>query len=72
MTAAQVKAIASGNPRILERVAIEVELARLSRLYSVWRKSRHHLRWEAEALPVRVREADERVAAHQQAITVRD
>ncbi|MBL8206011.1 MAG: hypothetical protein JNM09_17375 [Blastocatellia bacterium] len=72
MTAAQVKAIASGNPRILERVSIEVELARLSRLYSVWRKSRHHLRWEAEAMPRRVFEADERVAAHQQAIRVRD
>lgn len=72
MTAAQVKAIASGNPRILERVSLEVELARLSRLYSVWRRSRHHLKWEAEAMPVRVREADERVTAHQQAITVRD
>jgi hypothetical protein len=72
MTAAQVKAIASGNPRILERVSIEVELARLSRLYSVWRKSRHHLKWEAEAMPTRVREADERLAAHQQAITVRE
>jgi hypothetical protein len=72
MTAAQVKAIASGNPRILERVSIEVELARLSRLYSVWRKSRHHLKWEAEAMPTRVREADERVTGHQQAITVRD
>jgi hypothetical protein len=72
MTAAQIKAIASGNPRILERVSIEVELARLSRLYSVWRKSRHHLKWEAEAIPARVREADERVVAHQQAITVRD
>ncbi|MBL8208600.1 MAG: hypothetical protein JNM09_30495, partial [Blastocatellia bacterium] len=72
MTAAQVKAIASGNPRILERVSIEVELARLSRLYSVWRNSRRHLKWEAEALPVKVREADERVTAHQQAIAVRD
>lgn len=72
MTAAQVKAIASGNPRILERVSIEVELARLSRLYSVWRNSRRHLKWEAEAIPARVREADERVTAHQQAIAVRD
>ena len=72
MTAAQVKAIASGNPRILERVSLEVEHARLSRLYSVWRKSRHHLKWEADAMPTRVREADERVTAHQQAIAVRN
>lgn len=72
MTAAQVKAIASGNPRILERVSIEVELARLSRLYSVWRKSRLHLKWETEALPLRVQEADERVTAHEQALALRD
>lgn len=72
MTAAQVKAIASGNPRILERVSLEVELARLLRLYSVWRNSRRHLKWEAEAMPVKVREADARVTTHQQAIAVRD
>lgn len=72
ITAAQVKAIASGNPRILERVSVEVELARLSRLYTVWRKSRRHLQWEAEAMPGRLREADERVAAHQQALATRE
>jgi len=72
MTAAQVKAIASGNPRILERVSLEIELSRLSRLYTVWRNSRRHLKWEMESLPQRVREADLRVACHEQAVSVRD
>jgi hypothetical protein len=72
MTAAQVKAIASGNPRILERVSIEVELSRLSRLYIVWRNSRRNLKWEMESLPGRIREADLRVAGHEQAIAIRD
>ncbi|MGH9841697.1 MAG: helicase-related protein [Blastocatellia bacterium] len=72
MTAAQVKAIASGNPRILERVSIEVELSRLSRLYSVWRNGRRHLKWEMESLPGRIREADLRVAGHEQALSLRD
>jgi hypothetical protein len=35
ITAAQVKAIATGNPQILEKVSVEVELSRLSRLYTV-------------------------------------
>jgi len=72
MTAAQVKAIASGNPRILERVSIEVELSRLSRLYTVWRNGRRDLKWELESLPGRISEADKRVAGHEQALAVRD
>lgn len=72
MTAAQVKAIASGNPRILERVSIEVELSRLSRLYTVWRNGRRNLKWELESLPGRIREADLRVAGHEQAQALRD
>jgi len=72
MTAAQVKAIASGNPRILERVSIEVELARLSRLYTVWRNGRRNLKWELESLPGSIREADQRVAGHEQALAVRN
>ncbi len=72
MTAAQVKAIASGNPRILERVSIEVELTRLSRLYTVWRNGRRNLKWELESLPERIREADQRVAGHEQAKATRD
>jgi hypothetical protein len=72
MTAAQVKAIASGNPRILERVSIEVELARLGRLYTVWRNGRRNLKWELESLPDRISEAERRVAGHEQALAVRD
>jgi Helicase conserved C-terminal domain len=72
MTAAQVKAIASGNPRILERVSIEVELTRLSRLYTVWRNGRRNLKWELESLPDRIREADQRVTGHEQAKAARD
>ncbi len=72
VTAAQVKAIASGNPRILERVSVEVELTRLSRLYIVWRNGRRNLKWELESLLGSIREADQRVAGHEQALAVRD
>lgn len=40
LTAAEVKAIATGNPRILERFRIENELARLERLRHAWRETR--------------------------------
>ena len=72
MTAAQVKAIATGNPRILEKVSIEVELSRLSRLYLVWRKSRRNMRYEIGSLQERAREASLRVACHEQAVAIRN
>lgn len=51
MTAAQIKAIASGNPAILEKVAVEVELTRLERLYAAWRDNRRRLERQAKDLP---------------------
>jgi len=72
ITAAQVKAIATGNPRILEKVSVEVELSRLSRLYIVWRNGRRDLKWELQSLPGKAHEAGLRVAYHRQAVAVRD
>jgi len=72
MTAAQVKAIASGNPKILEKVSTELELSRLCRLYTVWRNSRRDLRWELQSLPKQLGEVGLWVASVKQAIAVRD
>lgn len=72
MTAAQIKAIASGNPLILEKVAAEVELTRLERLYSVWRGNRRRLQNQLELLPTDLQHLARTIAGHQQAITVRD
>jgi hypothetical protein len=72
MTAAQVKAIATGNPQVLEKVSTELELSRLSRLYLVWRNVRRDLKWEYQRLPEKISEADQRVACHKQAVAVRN
>ena len=72
ITAAQVKAIATGNPQILEKVSVEVELSRLSRLYTVWRNGRRDLKWELQSLPRKEHEAGLRIACHEQAVAVRD
>ncbi|MGE0883124.1 MAG: helicase-related protein, partial [Blastocatellales bacterium] len=72
MTAAQIKAIASGNPLILEKVAAEVELTRLERLYSVWRGNRRRLQNQLELLPADLQHLARAIAGYQQAVTVRD
>lgn len=72
MTAAQIKAIASGNPLILEKVAAEVELTKLERLYSVWRANRRRLREQQESLPANLERLSRTIASHQLAIHTRD
>jgi hypothetical protein len=72
MTAAQIKAIASGNPQILEKVALEVELVKLERLYSAWSASRQRLRWQMESAPARLESVAREIASHQKAIAARD
>ncbi|MGH9767337.1 MAG: helicase-related protein, partial [Blastocatellia bacterium] len=72
MTAAQIKAIASGNPQILEKVAVEVELTKLERLYSAWSANRQRLRWQKESLPPHLDSVAREIAGHQKAIAARD
>lgn len=72
MTAAQIKAIASGNPQILEKVALEVELTKLERLYSVWLSNRRRMQYENDSLPDSIARATEFTAWQQRAIAVRD
>lgn len=71
MTAAQIKAIASGNPQILEKVGLEVELTRLERLYSVWNAGRQRLRHQVESLPAEIAGAAQYVAGHERAVAAR-
>ncbi|MCG3145098.1 MAG: hypothetical protein HONDAALG_02639 [Gammaproteobacteria bacterium] len=72
MTAAQIKAIASGNPQILEKVAVEVELTKLERLYSAWSASRQRLRRQMESLPSYLESVTREIASHQKTIATRD
>src|SRR5262245_62163054 len=72
MTAAQIKAIASGNPQILEKVATEVELTRLERLYSAWSASRRRLRQQMDTLPSHLASIAREIDGHKKAIATRD
>src|SRR5262249_4845447 len=72
LTASQIKAIASGNPQILEKVATEVELTKLERLYSVWIAGRRRLRQQAESLPALLCSVTREIGGHKNAISTRD
>ena len=72
LTASQIKAIASGNPLVLEKVGLEAEVTRLERLYSTWFAGRNRLRFDLSSLPDRIKEAEADLRAHETAIAVRD
>ncbi len=72
LTASQIKAIASGNPLVLEKVGLEADVIRLERLYSTWFAGRNRLRCDLNSLPDRIKEVEADLRAHETAITVRD
>ena len=72
LTASQIKAIASGNPLVLEKVGLEAEVTRLERLYSTWFAGRNRLRFDLTSLPDRIKEAEADLRAHEAAIAVRN
>src|SRR5262249_49764224 len=64
LTASQIKAIASGNPLVLEKVGLETELTRLDRLYATWRAGRNRLRYDLAMLPEKIDKAEADLRAH--------
>ena len=56
---AEVKALASGNPLVVEKAGVDAEVAKLSTLFSVWRNQRWDNQREVGNLPMLI-EATER------------
>lgn len=72
LTASQIKAVASGNPLVLEKVGLETELTRLDRLYATWGAGRNRLRYDLALLPEKIGRAEADLRAHAAAIEARD
>jgi hypothetical protein len=72
LTASQIKAIASGNPLVLEKVGLETELTRLDRLHAIWRAGRNRLRYDLALLPEKIGKAEADLRAHAAAIEARN
>ncbi|MDR5727410.1 MAG: DEAD/DEAH box helicase family protein [Terriglobia bacterium] len=60
---AEVKALASGNPMVLEKAGVDAELAKLAVLKSKWDEQQWYNRQEVAALPGRIAWAEEQIAA---------
>jgi N12 class adenine-specific DNA methylase len=70
LSAAEIKAIASGNPQVLRKVQLETEITRLDRVRTVWRDTLTNLRMEHVHTTESRERLLQRVAAWQQAQTI--
>jgi len=63
---AEVKALASGNPLVIEKAGVDAEVAKLSTLFSVWRNQRYANESEVGRLPMSIAALEKRVELHAQ------
>jgi hypothetical protein len=61
---AEVKALASGNPLVIEKAGVDAEVARLSTLFSVWRNQRYANESEVSRLPMMIEAQQRKVALY--------
>lgn len=69
---AEVKALASGNPLVLEKAGVDTELAKLSLLKSQWDQQQWRNKQELAALPKRIETVRQRIAAIEADIAARN
>lgn len=61
LTYAEVKAIASGNPLVMEKAAVDAELAKLAVLKTQWSRLQWENRQELSGLPQRIAQIQDRI-----------
>jgi N12 class adenine-specific DNA methylase len=71
LTTAQVKAIASGNPQVMQRVQLELNLIKLERLRAAYYNNRSAMRHELSYLPDQVKSTQSEIDWHQQSVAIR-
>lgn len=57
LTYAQIKAIASGNPAVMEKVKVDTEIRKLDQLRSSHINQQHNIRWQVTGLPDQIERA---------------
>ena len=63
LTYAEVKALASGNPKVIEKAGVDAEIAKYASLLSVWRNQRYSNESEVTSLPMRIASTERLLAA---------
>src|SRR6202044_1999242 len=59
LTYAEIKAIASGNPAVMEKVKVDTELRKLDQLRAAHLNQQHNIRWKIRSLPQQIAETAE-------------
>ncbi len=59
LTFAEIKAIASGNPAVMEKVKVDTEVRKLDQLRASHVNQQHNIRWQVKSLPDHIRRAQE-------------
>ena len=72
LTYAEIKAIASGNPAVVEKIKIDTEVRKLDQLRAVHANQQRHIRWEIRDLPRQISEAKQRLADIERDIELRN
>src|SRR6202050_1392172 len=62
LTYAEIKAIASGNPAVVEKIKIDTEVRKLDQLRAVHANQQRHIRWEIRDLPRQITDAKHQLA----------
>jgi hypothetical protein len=61
LTYAEIKAIASGNPAVMEKVKVDTEIRKLDQLRAAHLNQQHRIRLEVHALPAEIGRRKERI-----------
>ena len=72
LTYAEIKAIASGNPAVVEKIKIDTEVRKLDQLRAVHANQQRHIRWEIRDLPRQITEAKHHLAQIEADIATRN
>ena len=72
LTYAEIKAIASGNPAVVEKIKLDTEVRKLDQLRAVHANQQRRIRWEIRDLPRQIAEAHQYLAQIQSDTSTRD
>jgi N12 class adenine-specific DNA methylase len=62
LTYAEIKAIASGNPAVVEKIKIDTEIRKLDQLRTVHANQQRHIRWAIRDMPRQIAEEKQHLA----------
>lgn len=72
LTYAEIKAIASGNPAVVEKIKIDTEVRKLDQLRAVHSNQQRQIRWAIRDLPRRIAEEKQHLAGMEADIATRN